>query len=363
MMGAACASSASACFGPRLGPPAGERDLDGAPWSGFNAEHPEHLWWELETVEPTEQAAYLQFPGPVGMVQVLLLSLSAEGVSLLLPAEVCPWLPTVLVPLAELGAYHQAIDGQHIAAAYFRIAHWGIWVLTASEAAWTEDGRYPCASGPLDSLAVHSHVYAPPGLPLQVNLDRALPLGPSTLSPQQLDEAFQVAFFQGQWSGYSTLQYPRQSQDQKSTQTVRSPSRNAALEEPQLWSAALLARLALVRLEGVVATRQEDSSHLERCRASTITWRSSCVSCAAARNIRIRLSPSRLQCARGASTRRRTIFADEHQGSDDVSLAALAGIAGVPHDGPFGGHPSPRSHRCAQARSQTGLPLHQRGKR
>ena len=72
---------------------------------------------------------------------------------------------------------------------------------------WEPAGRWP-AAGVLDAIVVAVDVPVPVSGELRVDLGQAIPPGPLTLSPQELNELLGGALFGGPWIGYSTLKYP-----------------------------------------------------------------------------------------------------------------------------------------------------------
>ena len=57
-----------------------------------------------------------------------------------MPAEMAPWLPTVLLPLADLAGTYPSRDGATVAACYFRTAFDAAYLLAESREGWV-DGR------------------------------------------------------------------------------------------------------------------------------------------------------------------------------------------------------------------------------
>ena len=100
-------------------------------------------WWELDTAELSEAYTALEFSSSVGTIQCVPVQLTPSVLTLMLPADTAPWLPTFLVPLSGPDSRTPAVDGQRIAAAFVRVAYSGGICLSPSSEFWTEDRRYP----------------------------------------------------------------------------------------------------------------------------------------------------------------------------------------------------------------------------
>ena len=68
--------------------------------------------WELETVELTESYRRLQFSGRQGAVAVAPLEMTHDVVTIAIPADVTPWLPSYTVRLADPVSMAPTEDGE-----------------------------------------------------------------------------------------------------------------------------------------------------------------------------------------------------------------------------------------------------------
>ena len=165
--------------------------------------------WELDVAALRVDYARLELDLMTGAVPVVPVALDPEALTLALPAEVAPWLPSALQPLADPVSFAPSPDGQCVAIVLVRTAPSAFFVLRdASGAQWESGGRWPAAEG-IDSHPRPDYVTAPPdGAPMIVDLSEALPPTALAISPADLDIGLGGAFFSGPWGGYRALAYP-----------------------------------------------------------------------------------------------------------------------------------------------------------
>ena len=132
-------------------------DVDGEPVVGGEPS------WELDTCQLTEVYAKLAFTSEGGEIPACPVEFSETSLVLAVPADVTPWLPSFIVPLADPYSHQPSADGASVVASVIRVAHDGCGALHENiEAVWTQDGRWPAADG-LCSLPQAEEVMAPRG--------------------------------------------------------------------------------------------------------------------------------------------------------------------------------------------------------
>eukprot|EP00969_Alexandrium_andersonii_P040739 1785769-Alexandrium_andersonii.AAC.1 len=69
--------------------------------------------WELETAALTTDYAALEVTTQAGPLAAVPVALDGDGLVVAIPAEAAPWLPSLLVPLADPDTGEAAVDGAH----------------------------------------------------------------------------------------------------------------------------------------------------------------------------------------------------------------------------------------------------------
>ena len=162
--------------------------------------------WEMETAGLTDDYARLEFSVGGFAVPVIPLSVTDDCISIAVPAELAPWLPPLLHPLADPATGMPSLDGAQVTLVLMRVAITaGVVMVPAQSASWVDDGRWPAATG-LDAHPIED-VMDPPADGGQIQpREGMLPPTDMTATPGELNDALAGGLFEGPWSGLAYLQ-------------------------------------------------------------------------------------------------------------------------------------------------------------
>ena len=159
----------------------------------------------------------LELPGIA--VPVVVVSSEYGVLTLVLPAEIVPWLPPSLVPLGELDTGLPAADGQQVAVALFRVDSRaaGLLVPYSGRVPWCVDQRWPAAAGLRTLAAAAEETFTLREVDLQRDWSLVLPPALHAIGPPGLDHQLGGALSRSPWRAVMDIPWPPREPDGEAT--------------------------------------------------------------------------------------------------------------------------------------------------